>query len=440
MLKKLILAVITIVIAFLFCGCDLFTADTAELLSPPSLSGDFKYISQALKQSAGDSYTLKYPSRGDYRSAVIQMDINGDGTNEAFAFYSMTDGDIVTMHINVIHNDSGKWVSAGEQHVVAGGVDKIEFCDLDNDGALDILVGWEIYGASEKQLAVYSFTENIVTQRMLQKYTDYVVCNLDGDNKSEILLIDFNAAELKNTASLYTLNQKGMTLIDSCQLDGKVQSIGEPIISQLSSGKPAVYIDAVKGLGAITEVLFFEKGQLLNTLYDAELMENSKTLRSASFTTYDINNDGILEIPVQENVPAVANAEVTEKLYLTKWCSFNGEILTNQLTAMINVLDGYYYVLPQKWLGNIAVLKDTDNRIREVYSYDSETLTVGESLLYFRAFSKKDWKSGKYKNSQFAEVAQDDQSVFVCKISDSAKQQGLTLESVKSNFVIYDKE
>ena len=45
-------------------------------------------------------------------------------------------------------------------------------------------MGWEIYGASEKQLAIYSFTENIVTQRMLQKYTDYVVCNLDMDSKS----------------------------------------------------------------------------------------------------------------------------------------------------------------------------------------------------------------------------------------------------------------
>lgn len=440
MFKKIVAIVTAISLMLLLCGCDLFKADTAELLSPPSLSGDLKYISQAIKQSAGEGYTLKYPSRGSYRSAVVQQDIDGDGIAEAFAFYSMTDGDIVTMHINVIHKDGEKWISAGEQHVVAGGVDKIEFCDLDNDGALDIVVGWEIYGASEKQLAVYSFTENTVTQRMFQKYTDYIVCNLDGDSKSEILVIDFNPTELKNTASLHILNDGGMTQIGSCQLDSKVQSIGEPIISQLSSGKSAVYIDAVKGVGAITEVLFYENGELLNTLYDLELQENSKTLRSASFTTYDINNDGILEIPVQENVPAVANAEITEKLYLTKWCSFNGESLTNQLTTMINVLDGYYYILPQKWVGNIAILKDTDNRIREIYSYDSETLTVGESLLYLRAFTKKEWQSGKYKDMGYVEIAKDSENVIVCKISKNAIKQGLTLENVKNNLVIYEKE
>jgi hypothetical protein len=275
---------------------------------------------------------------------------------------------------------------------------------------------------------------------MLQKYTDYIVCNLDMDNKNEVLVIDFNSAELKNTASLYTINDDGMTQLGSCSLDGKVQSVGEPVLSQLSSGKNAVYIDCVKGLGAITEVIYFENGQLLNTLYDSELQENSKTLRSVSFTTYDINNDGILEIPVQENVPSVAGAEVTEKLYLTKWCSFNGEALTNQLTTMINVLDGYYYILPQKWVGNIAILKDTDNRIREVYSYNNEDLTVGESLLYLRAFTKKEWQSGKYENLGLTEISQDDKSVFCCKISEKAKLEGLSVEAIKSNFVIYEKE
>ncbi len=440
MFKKLICAVMAVVLMLSLCGCDLFTADTAELLSPPSLSGDLKYISQAIKQSAGQGYTLKFPSRGSNRSAVILQDIDGDGYSEAFAFYSMTDGDIVTMHINIIHKDGSRWVSAGEQHVVAAGVDKIEFCDLDSDGILDILVGWEIYGASEKQLAVYSFKNNSMTQRILQKYTDFVICDLDEDKKSEILVVDFVSAEPKNTATLFSIMADGVTQLGSCQLDSKVQSVGEPIVSQLSSGKPAVYIDSVKGVGAITEVLFYEKGQLINNLYDIELQETNKTLRSVSFSLNDINNDKILEIPVQENVPSVANAEVTEKLYLTNWCTFNGEVLTNQLTTMINVLDGYYYIIPQSLVGKIAILKDTDNRIREMYLFDNELLLVGESILYLRAFSKKQWDSGKFSELGLTEIAQDGENVFACKISEKARSAGFTIENVKANFVVYAKE
>lgn len=440
MYKKLISLVLVFGLTLSLCGCDLFTADTAELLSPPSLSGDLKYISQAINETAGSGYTFKYPTRGEYRSAVVEKDIDADGTDEAIAFYSMTDGDIVTMHINVVYKNGEKWTSAGEQHVVAGGVDKIEFCDLDGDGGLEILTGWEVYGASERQLAVYSFTEHTLTQRLLQKYTDFVTCNLDENDKNEVLIIDFNATEFKNTASLYTLGSGGAEQLGICSLDSKVQSVGEPVVSQLSSGKPAVYIDSVKGVGAVTEVIFVEKGQLVNPLYDKELQETSKTLRSASYSTYDINNDGILEIPVQENVPAVAKAEITEKLYLTNWCTFNGENLTTQLTAMINVLDGYHYTLPNKWLGNIAILKDTDNRIREIYSYDSVNLTVGESLLYFQAFDKEDWDSGKYDSMNLTKITADGETVFACRISKTAEDSGITVETVKSNFVVYDKE
>lgn len=440
MLKKLILIAFTIMFALSFCGCDIFTADTAELFSPPSLSGDLKPISEAITKSAGSGYTFKYPQSGEYRSAVVQKDIDGDGILEAFAFYSITEDDVVTMNINVIRNNGDEWISSGEQRIVAGGIDRVDFCDLDEDGVLEILVGWQIYGTSEMQLAVYSFNKTTLTQRLLQKYTHFVTCNLDDNSRNEVLIIDMNNTDAVNTASLYSLSDEGVIQTGSCELDSKTQSIGTPIVSELSSGKPAVYIDSVKGLGAITEVLIFEKGKLLNPLFDEQTKETHSTLRSVNFSTRDFNNDGVLEIPVQLNVPAVAKTEVTEKLYLTNWCSFNGELLTAQTTAMINTLDGYYYTVPSKWLGNIAVLKDAANSIREVYAYDSEEMTVGESLLYIRAINVKDWNSGVYSALQLEIIEKNENVIFACRISKAGKKEGLTLENVKSNFALYEQE
>ena len=440
MFKKILLGVMSAVLSFALCGCDFFTADTAELLTPPSLPGDLKYISQAVSESAGKEYILKFASRGSYRSAIVLKDIDGDGTDEAFAFYSITEGDVVSMHINAVYKKDKEWVSAGEQHLVAAGVDKIEFSDLDNDGVLDILVGWEIYGASEKQLAVYSFDKNSITQRFIQKYSDFAVCNLDENEREEVLIIDFNATEVRNTATLFIIDNENAVQLGSCKLDSKVQSIGEPKVSHLSSGKEAVYIDSVKGVGAITEVLIYEKGQLLNNLYDKELMETNKTLRSVSFTTTDINKDGILEIPVQQEVPSVSSSELAEKLYLTNWCTFNGEVLTNQMTTMINVLDGYYYIIPQNLVENIAVLKDTDKRIREIYSYDKENMTVGESLIYFGAVNKQRLEKGEADIGGFTEIGNDGESVFVVGLSQKAKEMGFSIDSIKANFVVYAKE
>ncbi len=436
MVGKILALLLTFALVFCLCGCDFYTMDTAKLLNPPELSGELAPIAEVIKKTAGNGYTLKYPSRGDYRSAVVTEDINGDGSFEAFAFYSTTDGETVNMHINVIDKDKDGWKSIAEQKIVAGSVDRIEFADLDNDGVKEILVGWQIYGTSEMQLAVYGVEKNFLSQRLLQKYTHFRVCNLDEDNRNEILIIKSDATELINKASLFALSNEGITEISSCELDSAAKTLSEPVIASLSTGKPAVYIDEIKGVGAVTEVLFMEKGALVNPLYQPDIRETVSTLRSASFTLTDINADGIFEIPVQENVPSVSRSEVNEKLYLTNWCSYNGEMLTVQLTTMINVNDGYYYTIPNRWVGNIAILKDTASNLREIYKYSPEDMTVGSSLLYIKAVKKKSWDEGKYKADGVVEIANDGEISYICRISETAAKEGLTLEDVRNNFVM----
>lgn len=437
MIKKVICVSLVFVLAFVLCGCDFFASETAELLSPPALSGELAPIAEAINKSNVGAYDFEYPSRGNYRSAVVQNDINGDGVFEAFAFYSVTEGDITVMNINALVCRDGKWESLARQKIAAGGVDKLDFCDLDGDGVKEIMVGWEIYGTSEMQLGVYGMSENALTQRLLQKYTHFITCDLDEDKKDEVLIVKANAAEQMNTASLFDFDEVGVTEI-SCELDSTAKTINEPFFATLSTGKPAVYIDEIKGLGAVTEVLFMEKGVLRNPLFQPDTKETLLTLRSATFSSRDIDEDDIFEIPVQVSVPSVAKSQVNEKLYLIDWCSFNGETLTKQLTTMINVDDGYYYSISEKWIGNIAVLKDTDNNLREIYKYNPDDMTVGESLLYIKAVPKSDWDSGKYKASGIFEIMNNGETSFICRISETAAKEGLILENVKLNFKLYE--
>ena len=438
MIKKAVCFIMALCILISLCGCDVLVTDTAELLSPPLPIKDLYPISKEVAATAGGAYTLQYPSRGAYRSAILQKDIDDDGVQEAFAFYSMADGEVITMHINMIDYVKGRWTSVAKQKIIAGGVNKIDFCDLDNDGKLEILVGWEVYGTSEMQLAVYSYNSNSLTQRFLQKYTHFITCDLDLDEKNELFVISTNAAEEMNTALAYVFDKDGADLRYSCELDSTVKSINEPIVTELSSGRPAVYIDEIKGVGAITEVIFVDKNIFVNPFFDPVLRETSTTLRPSTFTVTDINLDGVLEIPIQKNVPSVARTTVNETLYLTNWCSFNGETLTNQQTTMINVNDGYSYLVSPKWADSIAVLKDTDKRIREIYEYDNETMTVGESLIYFGAVSLSDWDAQKYKKAGYKKILSTSKDVFFCKISKKAEQQGITFESVKNNFKLFE--
>ncbi len=437
MTGKIACLIVCFIMLFSLCGCDLFTADTAELLSPPALTGDMYPIDTAIKKSITSNYTLEYPSRGDYRSAIVQHDLNKDGVLEAFAFYSTQDKEVTTMNINAVANKNGEWISVAMQSIAAGGVDRIDFCDLDRDGIDEILVGWEIYGTSELKLAVYSLGENTLTQRMLEQYTHFSFCDLDDDDKNEIFIVRSFPAESRNSAHLYTLTNVGVELVSSCELDSTAKTLNHPVVSTLSTGIPAVYIDEIKGVGAVTEVIFLEKGQLQNPLMETEAKETTLTLRAATLESRDINGDGILEIPVRRDIPTVTKSTEGEKQYLTDWCSFSGETLTTQLTAFMNVSEGYYYIIPQKWLGNIAVLRDAENSLTEIYRFDTENNVSGERLLYFKSVKKSDWDKGSFRNQDVTEIVNNGEISYLCYISPVAQAEGITTEKIKSELKLY---
>jgi hypothetical protein len=193
-------------------------------------------------------------------------------------------------------------------------------------------------------------------------------------------------------------------------------------------------------VGAVTEVLIEEKGKLINPLFDEATRENIRTLRSSSYPVADINDDGILEIPIQENVPAVATTDLAEKLYLTNWCSFDGENLTVQTTTMINVADNYYFTISQKWRNKIAILKDTQNHVREIYLYNHADATVGEKLLSIYAFDKKKWQNGDYKDLRLDELDENADTVFAYKLNEELGNLSITHNDVRKSFKIYELE
>lgn len=437
-IKKLVCTLLCITCALCLCGCDLLVFDTEELIAPPQLTGDMHPIEVALRKSAGSGYTLKYPTSGDRRSAVMLEDIDGDATFEALAFYSTSDDELTNMHINIIRRKGDEWLSVSDQSIVAAGVEMVDFCDLDSDGILEILVGWEIYGSSEKQLAVYSLVGDTLTQRLLQQYTGFLCCDLDNDGQNEIFIHLISASEGTNKATVYNLHEGGIKQTAGCMMDGAVKTAGQPQLSTLSNGKTAIYIDEIKGVGAVTEVLFLHNGELVNPLLDTEsVYENTKTLRAAALSITDINRDGILEIPVASELPAADGSQ--EKLYYTNWCSFDGEALTTQLVAVHNTVDGYYLNVPASFVGKIAITKDVANHRRIIHSFDAADGIVGGRIALITAIEIETFEDKDFDASGLKEIARNDTTVFAGAVYENGSGLAITFEQLCEMFNLVEE-
>ena len=436
-IKNIILALLTVAICIASCGCA-FVENTDELVSPPELTGEMSLIANALHDMAGEDCDLEYPTSGEHRSAIILQDINGDENYEAFAFYNTANDEMTTLHINAICQKDGKWVSVSDQTMIATGVEKVEFCDINGDGNKEILVGWDVNGSSEKKLSVFTFVDNVLTQKIIQEYTNFLCCDLDANGFNELFVHLLSTVEKTNKAMVFDFKNNEIVQTMGCLMDASVKSANAPVLSVLSNGQKAIYIDEIKGVGSVTEVLFISNEELINPLLDSEnTFENISTYRAASIETKDINNDGILEIPVASDLP---NAQTDgEKLYYTNWCSFDGQKLSIKNVTIMNTVDGYYITVPKSMIGYIAVYKNIETHERKVYHYDSINNILGKELFTITAVDADNWVSTDYARGNKHELLQFGDKVFVVELGEGADSFMITIDFIKETFYLIEQ-
>lgn len=421
-MKRMFLLALVIVLCLSLSACSMPGVSVTDSLSPPKPSGELYDIQKALELSAGHDVDLVYPSAGEYRSAIITKDIDSDGKLEVFAFYSTeTDDKTTVMHINYIRWINGKWSSVTDLQVNVPGVESVDFVRLDNDPTLKVLVNWESYSATNKQLSVYSITSGELLEVTKADYSVYATCDFDSDGISEIVAVYLDAEKKTSTATLLALGENGFSERSSCKLDPTVTSYFQPVLSKFTNGQTALFIDAVKSTGMITEILSIDKkGKLYSALPHTASFENVNSLRASTVHIADFDGDGCVDIPLARPLPMVPSENGEQTAYMTIWNSFDGSEYTALGHTIINYTDGYYINIPTDWVENIAIERRLDSRQRVFYRWDPLTFETGEEILRIMAIPLKNFDSNPDDYKEYTEYARNSEFVFAVKFSSSA--------------------
>ena len=425
MKRTAVIAVLTAV-CLMMTACSGLGVNISDSLSPPKPSGELYEIQKALEASVGHGVNLVYPSSGEYRSAIITKDIDSDGKYEVFSFYSTeTDDKTTVMHINYIRWFDGKWVAVTDLQVDCSGVESVEFVRLDHSPTPQILVSWDRYSATNKQLSVYSIGSGKLSEVTKSEYSAYSVCDFDDDGISEIVAIHLDAEKKTSVATLMGLGDGGFSEISTCALDGTVTSYYTPLLSKFTDGTPALFIDADKATGMITEVLYVNvDGALTSALPYTSTLENINTLRASSVRCADYDGDGCIDIPLAQKLPTVPGSSEEDSAYMTIWNSFDGNSLTPKAYTVINYTDGYYLKIPDNWVNNLAVERKLDTRQRVFYRWNQELSEIGEEIIRIQVVALKDWENNRPNYEGYTEYARTSKQVFIIKSGNSALNPG----------------
>ncbi len=432
-LRKALAVMCAVFMLLTLCSCNSLDLSIDGLISPPRQNGNIYPIQQALEESVGKDITLKYPISGDYRSAFSFRDVDGDGFEEAVALYSKNNDGTVSMHLNVIDKIDGEWASVSDVKVVANGIEKITFCDLNRDLVPEIIVGWLIYGTVDKQVVAYSYDGVSLNQRIVESYTDFICDKLRADGNEELIIINLNSKDKVSTVKVLSINDTGIAETGSAMLDGSVTSYMPPIVATLSDGRPALYIDGVRGTGTLTEIVWFEQSTLKST-YDA-VTQTSVTYRPSTVTVTDINSDGIIDVPFMNVLPSTVNKPEADKVYVTAWSNFNGKDFVTVQNTFMNYTDGYYITIPDEWMNKLHLARKTESKQRIFYSYDYENDMQGSEVFRITAALRSDIENGKFDNNGYVKLSDDKDNVYMVKVIDE-NVLDITAEKLSQNFHI----
>lgn len=348
----------------LLSGCN-FASSIDNLMAPPKLSAVQEQIYNALTDAAGTSISLKYPKSGKYLSAFIIEDIDGDGGDEAVVFYEKTSlaAQENTLRINILDQQRGKWRSVCDTPADGAEIERVMISRLGSNERTNLIIGSSLINRSEKSVSIFTYNaeEGSIEKTFSEAYSFIDVTDLDNDNENEFLLLAGSVTGSSAVAEAYKLDSTGKYHKYSTPLSGSFTEFDSLGYGEIGDGRKGLYIDAVSGAGSIqTDVIYMDSTGLNKVFTLPE--ESLATIRPTGYSSFDIDGDGILEIPVQTISPGYEDVPETEQMKITEWKFVSGEDrLERKCSSYASVNDGYIFVFPEKWRNNVTVRRDSVN-------------------------------------------------------------------------------
>lgn len=423
--------------------------DVESQLRAPYAEGEQSNIQTALEQhiyavntdsndTTAVSYVLKYPKMGEYRSAFIMKDIDGDGAEDALAFYALQPEGANT-HIALLKRINGNWACVEDIEGPATEIERVHFGDLNGDGATELFTGFSMYDTRDRRLMLYTWTDEHMLPLYSDTYTHMVVGSMTDEKRDDLMLFRLSAENEKSTVRLLSMEEGALVEKGASQLDGRIMQFGNYVFADVDDGVRALYQDCTKDVNTtITELIVWD-GQVLTTpLYDPATNITSLSARESAIPCRDIDRDGQMEWPRSYRLPGDEfkdNDDIC--LWLSEWYSWDFErrIATIEDTNIINVTDGYAVTVPEEWLGKITATYDKDTRRMIVKK--AEDGVVGATLFKIVAYPVGEKNPFSNENYLFLETGK----TLCYEIQyDKDKDFELSMDVLSDLFSLYETE
>jgi len=354
--RKIGLALVSALMLLVLSGC-MMSASVEELYSLPQLPEEYQALSDQIDAilAGGAEYTS--PTAGTNLQSVQLEDLDGDGHEEAMAFFRMSSEER-PMRIYIFRAVGDTYEQAAVIEGSGTAIHSVRYLDMDGDGVKEILVSWRA-SAEVQAMAVYVLDGMEPVLTMSAAYARYEVVDLDRDDYMEVVVLRSDETAAGGAlADYYDWEGRSLTLRSSARLSVSVAELQWVDTGNLASGERAVLVTG-RATGveetsrAVTDILIYREPDLTNIALSGTTGVSSLIARFVNLQPTDINGDGFVDVPMSAELPTLNSDETYWKIY---WICYDSSCqAADSVITYHNQADSWYLKIPESWDGHFAV-------------------------------------------------------------------------------------
>ncbi|TPG88456.1 hypothetical protein EEL32_09960 [Brevibacillus laterosporus] len=400
----------------LLAGCTP-VASPNELLKAPTLNKNQEEVKKAVLANLPQGSSLMIPRNNPGENgAIMEKDINGDGSNEVVAFYKLGE---YSLGFIVMQKTGSNWKKIGQIEETAQDVDYVAFEDVTGDKEKEIFVSWMASEDVDKEFGGYKWKDGQMIQILKTSGKEAIVGDLDKSGISSAYVFKLDRDKMKAPAEVYQYDKaiSKMKMVQQLELDWSINGYENVSLGKATKEQNGIFLDS--GVGAHsgqTALLVNKQGKLTQV----ELTNHDNVMfKPYSSYSKDINNDGIIEISTLVQPVGSEDLSMVDTPWLTEWYQWDGQKSVIKVKESYDdISNGFQVNIPNYWAGHYTVrLASTKEAGTISFLYVDSQGKPSAELFTIDPIKKSEWtnkeKELQLQRKDYSVIDENGEHVFI---------------------------
>lgn len=433
-MKKQIRIWLLLVAVLFLSGCSIRTVE--QMYQLPKRSEVYNNL-QSVIDGAMTNMEYCAPLTGENQQTVQTADLDGDGALEYLVFAKGASER--PLRILIFRQSEDAFIHTCTVESNGTAFDQVEYVQMDGLGGVELVVGRQLSDQLLRSVSVYNFTGGEAEQLLSANYTKFLTVDLDADNLSELFVLRPGQTDTdRGVAELYGVEKGVMERSNEVSMSEPVGNLKRIVAGKLHDGEAAIYAaSAVEDTALITDVYAYLDGMLKNVSLSNESGTSVKTLRNYYVYADDIDNDGIVELPLLINMQPLESGRMTDRHDLIRWYAMKSDgTEVDKLYTYHNFVGGWYMELRSEWAYRLTVDALGNENAFHIWSEDYERASKVVTIYTLTGQNKEEQAT---QDGRFV-LLKTDSVIYAAKLESAAQAYGLTQETVVRDFYLIQQD